>query len=119
MNSHDNFAKTLTYSEIRAHNTWDGKNKQWNICIRGFSLGRISYVPQKMEAEYFMRILLNIVRGPTCSDDIKTFKENFYETFKEACLARDILDDDQIILMVSLMQANGYLEMIFRIYLLI
>jgi len=83
--NHDNFAKTLTYSEIRVHYTWDGKNKQWNICIRGFSLGMINYVPQKMEAEYFMRILLNIVRDPTCFDDIKTFKWIVYETFKEAC----------------------------------
>ncbi|XP_010456611.1 PREDICTED: uncharacterized protein LOC104738072 [Camelina sativa] len=89
-------ANQYLYSKIPAHYTWQGQRKQWRERKKGFSLGRINYVPRRMEPEYFMRILLNIFRGPKSFDDIKTYKGVIYNTYKEACFARGILDDDHI-----------------------
>ncbi|XP_010425247.1 PREDICTED: ATP-dependent DNA helicase PIF1-like [Camelina sativa] len=47
-----------------------------------------------MEAEYYMRILLGIVTGPKSDEDIRTYRGVVYDTYKKACWARGILEDD-------------------------
>ncbi|XP_010490230.2 PREDICTED: uncharacterized protein LOC104767971 [Camelina sativa] len=96
LNKRDSFSRTKLYAQIPAFYTWDGARKMWKTRSRGFSLGRINYVPRKLEAEYYVRMLLNIVPGAESFDDLRTYKKVVYKTYKEACNTHGILDDDQI-----------------------
>ncbi|KAF5177418.1 hypothetical protein FRX31_032995, partial [Thalictrum thalictroides] len=43
---------------------------------------------------YYLRILLNHVKGAKDYKDLRTYNGVTYNTFKEACMARGLLDDD-------------------------
>ena len=46
-----------------------------------------------MGERYYLRMLLHIVRGATCYEHLRTVNGTLHSTFKEACLARGLLDD--------------------------
>ena len=41
---------------------------------------------------FFLRIILDIVRGPTCDEDLRSCEGVVYETYREACSACGILE---------------------------
>ncbi|GJW87882.1 reverse transcriptase domain-containing protein [Tanacetum coccineum] len=44
---------------------------------------------------YFLRMLLNVVRGPQTSEELLTVNKRVCVTFKEACFAYGLLNDDR------------------------
>ncbi|XP_056859714.1 uncharacterized protein LOC130508302 [Raphanus sativus] len=90
----DSFAKTLLYVQIPNFYTFEKSKKKFKRRKRGFSIGRINYAPRKQEDSYYLRVLLNVVRGATCYEDIKTFEGVLHDGYKKACSARGLLDDD-------------------------
>ena len=61
----------------------------------GRCVGRIYYVPPTAGEKYYLRMLLNIVRGSCSYEEIRTVNGVLYATFKEACYALGLLEDDK------------------------
>jgi len=88
-------ARTLTYSQFPTKFTWKDTERRWTPRQRGFAIGRVHFAPPGCGERFYLRTLLNYVKGPTSFDDIKTVDGTKYDTFREACLARGLLEDDK------------------------
>lgn len=95
MNSMSREARKLTYSEFPTKFVWDDKIKKWKKRKNGKTIGRIYYVHPTCSERYYLRILLNVIRGPKNFKSIKTVRGVTYPSFKEACYAHGLLNDDK------------------------
>lgn len=88
-------ARQLSYVQMPTKFVWNGSSKRWTPRQKGFAIGRMHYVPPRTGDLYYLRILLNKVKGVTSYEDIKTVNGKLYSTNKEACYALGLLDDDK------------------------
>jgi len=88
-------ARNLTYGEFPERFVWKVKKHMWRPRKQGFSVGRIHFVPPGSGEIFYLRILLNYVKGPTSFDEIKTVSGVKKDSFKEACYALGLLEDDK------------------------
>ncbi|XP_020876690.1 ATP-dependent DNA helicase PIF1-like [Arabidopsis lyrata subsp. lyrata] len=94
-NSRDDFAKTLTYAEFPFWFVWNKKIKEWTDRQRNIAFGRIHHFTPAAGNLFYMRMLLNKATGATCFEDLRTVDGVIYSTYKEACFALNLLDDDK------------------------
>ncbi|XP_071704334.1 uncharacterized protein [Rutidosis leptorrhynchoides] len=94
-NRHDNEARQYTYVEFPRYYVWNGNTRKWTKRTSQKTVGRIHFVNPKSGESYYLRILLNKVRGPTCFEDIRTVDGKVHDSFKEACYALGLLNDDK------------------------
>jgi hypothetical protein len=92
-------ARLLTYLDFPSKWIWDGPNKRWKRrSLRkkkfGPPIGRIYNVHPTTNELFFLRMLLNVVQGATCFEDLGTYHGTLYNTFKEACEARGLVGND-------------------------
>ncbi|XP_024962683.1 uncharacterized protein LOC112502897 [Cynara cardunculus var. scolymus] len=88
-------ARTLTYVEIPTKFVWKLEERRWDRREKGFSIGRIHSVSPTLGETYYLRILLNKVKSPKSFEDIRTVNGNIFPTFRDACYALGLLDDDK------------------------
>ncbi|XP_050225551.1 uncharacterized protein LOC126675026 [Mercurialis annua] len=88
-------ARTLTYAEFPTKWTWNSKDKLWSKRKRGRSIGRLTYVHPNAGELYYLRMLLNLVRGPRNFEELKTINGIQYLTFQATCMAYGLLGDDK------------------------
>ncbi|XP_035837075.1 uncharacterized protein LOC110925357 [Helianthus annuus] len=91
----DHLARTLTYVQFPTWYVWKTENRCWQPRKKGNTIGRIHNVAPSLGEAYFLRILLNKVKGPKSYDDIKTVNGHVHDTFRDACFALGLLDDDK------------------------
>ncbi|XP_074108457.1 uncharacterized protein LOC141533462 [Cotesia typhae] len=99
------FAQTLLYSEVPRYFTW-AQSKKWiprkqgipvDACLGLFksnSLGRVYTVNPRQTECFYLRLLLVNVTRPLSFQDIRKVDGQSYPTYKDACLALGLLEDD-------------------------
>nr|XP_010911187.1 uncharacterized protein LOC105037195 [Elaeis guineensis] len=88
-------ARNLTYADFPTRFVFKKDIHQWSSRKYGFSIGKLYYTPPESGEIYYLRTLLNIVKGPTCYEDIKIVDGVHYCSFKDACYAMGLLDDEK------------------------
>jgi hypothetical protein len=88
-------ARKLTYSEFVSKFVYKKSKKCWQPRKRGFTIGRLIWVPPCTGELYYLRMMLTDVRGPISYDHIKKVAGVQLKTFREACFARGFLGDDK------------------------
>ncbi|KAI9383363.1 hypothetical protein POPTR_013G071501v4 [Populus trichocarpa] len=74
---------------------WDARQKEWIIRSRGFCFSRIVYVHLAAKELYFLRMLLNHVKGAKSFEDLRQISGIVFATFQLACKALGLLGDDK------------------------
>ncbi|KAF8100721.1 hypothetical protein N665_0218s0059 [Sinapis alba] len=84
------FEACATYEEARELTYIEFPSRQ-----QGEAIGRVVYISPAAGDSYFLRMLLNVVRGPTSFNKLYTVGDVVFKKFKEVCYARGLLDDDK------------------------
>nr|KAJ0202060.1 hypothetical protein LSAT_V11C600327840 [Lactuca sativa] len=74
---------------------WKLNDRLWKPRKIGRSIERIHSVSPKLGKVYFLRILLNKMKGPKSFEEICTVNGEEFPTFRDACYALGLLDDDK------------------------
>ncbi|XP_070003326.1 uncharacterized protein [Nicotiana sylvestris] len=89
-------ARELTYAEFTLKFVWMKQFKSWEKRKTSvFFIGRIFFVPPGTGELYYLRLLLNVIKGPKSYDDLKRINNHNHLTFRDACYALGFLDDDK------------------------
>ncbi|XP_035845744.1 uncharacterized protein LOC118492079 [Helianthus annuus] len=94
LNERDEEARKLSYVEFPTKYVWNLKDRRWQVRKRYKTIGRVHSVSIASGEPYYLRILLNKVRGPKSFEEIRTVNGQVFPTFKDACYAMGLLDDD-------------------------
>jgi hypothetical protein len=61
---------------------------------RGFAIGRMYYAHPTSSERYYLRMLLNCVKGATSYEHLRIVDGREHDTFKDVCIAMGLLVDD-------------------------
>ncbi|XP_019413906.1 PREDICTED: uncharacterized protein LOC109325794 [Lupinus angustifolius] len=107
LNQLDVEARHYIYTEIPKHYTWDKGNKEWNRRRnRRRVLGRMYTVSPSEGDKFYLRVLLNHVRGPTSWESLLTVNGTCFPTFKQSAQERGFLEGDDSIRQCLLEASN-------------
>ncbi|CAH1416808.1 unnamed protein product [Lactuca virosa] len=91
----DSEARKLIYVEFPTKFVWILNGRFWKRRKVGKTIGRIHSVSPKLGEAYFLRILLNKVKGPTSFKEICMVNGETHSSFRDACYALGLLDDEK------------------------
>ncbi len=93
-NQESKAAQNLTFDQFLQQWVWNRKLKQWTMRKKGFAIGCMYYAHLKSGECYYLRMLLNYVKGPTSYEHLRIVDGTKHDTFKDACIAMGLLADD-------------------------
>ncbi|GFR65242.1 ATP-dependent DNA helicase PIF4 [Elysia marginata] len=102
----DAFAQNVLYVDIPKYYTWDATKQTWQRRKRGrqvevgvneaAAIGRIYTISPKQGDCFYLRLLLLSIPGPTSFQMLRTVNGTTHESYRDACLALGLLEDDNI-----------------------
>ena len=88
-------AADILYCNFPEHYTWADKERKWKSRHRDSKqIGRVYTIHPGQGDVYYLRTLLHHVTGATSFEAIRTVDGNECDTYKEACVRRNLLADD-------------------------
>jgi len=86
----------VLYCDFPKYAIWDAKNKSWKRRKnQRKTLGRIYFCSPTDTERYCLRVLLHHVAGCRSFQELRTVNNVEYQTFKEAVIARGLMEDDK------------------------
>nr|KAJ0186971.1 hypothetical protein LSAT_V11C900505290 [Lactuca sativa] len=85
----------LTHVEFTTKFVWQCGDRIWKPRKVGKCIGSIHSVSPNLREAYFLRILLNKGKGSKSFEEICTVNGEEYSSFRDACYALGLLDDDK------------------------
>ncbi|EFA12009.1 hypothetical protein TcasGA2_TC016134 [Tribolium castaneum] len=90
-------ARQYKYSEIPEYFTWDNKNSLWKPRKKiSKMIGTLAEVSMTEGERYYLRLLLNLKRGVTSFEDLRTLNGIVYPNYQSVCKALRLLEDPQL-----------------------
>ena len=93
-NEQNEDGREYLYHEFPIHYVYKGKLIGWQKRQRGTAIGRMYSASPFMGERYYLRLLLTVVRGATSFEHLRTVDGTVCSTFKDACIALGLLEDD-------------------------
>src|SRR5580698_4490331 len=90
----DGVVNNTLYQDFPCKMVWNKSSHKWTMRRTGFQIGRMYYAHASSGERFYLRLLLTIVRGATSYENIRSFENHLYPSFREACIAYGLLEDD-------------------------
>jgi hypothetical protein len=87
-------ARLLSYAEFPTKFVWNKKIKKWTPRKQGFAIGRVYFCGPKAGERFYLRMLLNKVKGAISYENLRTVEGVTHDTFQAACAALGLLQED-------------------------
>ena len=114
---HPASAIDFLYQEFPQKFIWKAPKRAWEPRKKGFAIGRMYFAHPSAGERFYLRTLLTVVKGATSFESLRTYNGQIYPTFKAACMARGLLEDDtewkQCLQEASIMQTGRQLRQLF------
>ena len=88
-------SRDVLYVDFPSGYAFKQSSRQWVPRQRGTSIGRMLYVPPQTGERWYLRLLLSSIPGATSFLALRTVNSIAYSSFREACVALGLLEDDR------------------------
>src|SRR6266446_6364904 len=86
--------RNILYQDFPSKMRWNRDRQIWTVRRRGFQIGRMYYAHPSSGERFYLHLLLTSVKGAKSFEDLRSFQDTQYPSFREACIARGLLEDD-------------------------
>jgi len=87
-------AKDVGYLDFPQKFIWEKKARKWKPHSQCNVIGRMYFVSPKAGERFYLSTLLTVVKGAESWEDLRKYQGELHTSFKAACFARGLLEDD-------------------------